>query len=733
MYKYPPPLLSHVHDAPPESFSGVAVRGLAVLVLICAALMLNVRQAQAQEPRPGCELGACVTTVRPPGIAPSAEQLPLLGPVEIAGIQSVSQADLSDFQDALFRSLTGSSTLDLEMLDYDALMAVNIQLGALLGQLQTDLGLDSPQAVLAADITLDQLFTALAAVTTDADAVTALNKLVDAIERSEPIRLGAWLRDESVDGAISDVSLRLMDFVLGAIQLFNYTNVHTPPDPVTIIGGEQDDTGNTQLQAFVVAPPLMICGPAGSHFYSAAMRLAFHSEMVDPEVFSVETPAGMFETTWQQMDFYAEIGRGQGVIEQVDTLNNVVAIEATPGEINIYIGAIDDDVFFDRTRLIDPATDLDYGNIGPVTLVEPMLAGAAQTFDLGYKSFAATGPITPTLLTFDPSDPSVVQIALADSLSLEKLGDELMANVEMDLDLSSLGLDQSDLEDTLDIIFADMDNHVDPEMVPVTLIMVSLLMGMDFGTLSVQVLGTCEVCPAVAVDKTHTGTFLAGSTGEYTITVTNSGVITPSEPVSLVDTLPAGLSYASHSGAGWTLVGTPGAAVTFVNDRALAPASTLPPLELTVAVAANLTGTLTNTVMVTTPGNTNPDNVAHDPTQVVDAELDSDGDGVVDVEDPAPADPCVPNPEAGVCDRDGDGLTNGQEVEIGTDPTNPDSDGDGYDDGTEVSGGTDPLDPCDPDPESEACPVEPVPEGRIYWLPIMFHYVPEQDLPFRQR
>ncbi len=42
-------------------------------------------------------------------------------------------------------------------------------------------------------------------------------------------------------------------------------------------------------------------------------------------------------------------------------------------------------------------------------------------------------------------------------------------------------------------------------------------------------------------------------------------------------------------------------------------------------------------------------------------------------------------------DEDGDGLTNGQEKELGTDPLEPDTDGDGLDDGLEVKVGTDPL------------------------------------------
>ena len=43
-------------------------------------------------------------------------------------------------------------------------------------------------------------------------------------------------------------------------------------------------------------------------------------------------------------------------------------------------------------------------------------------------------------------------------------------------------------------------------------------------------------------------------------------------------------------------------------------------------------------------------------------------------------------------DDDGDGLTNGDEADLGTDPDEDDSDDDGYDDGDEVAEGSDPTD-----------------------------------------
>lgn len=44
-------------------------------------------------------------------------------------------------------------------------------------------------------------------------------------------------------------------------------------------------------------------------------------------------------------------------------------------------------------------------------------------------------------------------------------------------------------------------------------------------------------------------------------------------------------------------------------------------------------------------------------------------------------------------DSDGDGLTNGQEFTLGTDPLNSDTDGDGLSDSWENSNGTNPVDP----------------------------------------
>jgi hypothetical protein len=77
------------------------------------------------------------------------------------------------------------------------------------------------------------------------------------------------------------------------------------------------------------------------------------------------------------------------------------------------------------------------------------------------------------------------------------------------------------------------------------------------------------------------------------------------------------------------------------------------------------------------------------------ATADTDADGVVDQNDAANGNPCVPNVNSAAClatDSDGDGLTNGQEDALGASRGSVDTDGDGANDGAEVGNVSSPVD-----------------------------------------
>jgi uncharacterized repeat protein (TIGR01451 family) len=110
----------------------------------------------------------------------------------------------------------------------------------------------------------------------------------------------------------------------------------------------------------------------------------------------------------------------------------------------------------------------------------------------------------------------------------------------------------------------------------------------------------------LAITKTHTGNFVEGQSGEYTITVTNVGTGDSSGLVTVTDTLPPGLTATSISGAGWTCTL---ATLTCTRSDVLPAGASFPPITLVVDIAPGTVGPLTNTATVSGGGNDpNPGN-----------------------------------------------------------------------------------------------------------------------------
>ena len=112
--------------------------------------------------------------------------------------------------------------------------------------------------------------------------------------------------------------------------------------------------------------------------------------------------------------------------------------------------------------------------------------------------------------------------------------------------------------------------------------------------------------PDLTITKTHTGTFTQGQSGAtYSLVARNSGTGATSGTVTVVDTLPAGLTATSLTGTGWNCVLS---SLTCSNNSVVAASTNFPAITLVVDVAANAPASLTNTAAVSGGSETNTSN-----------------------------------------------------------------------------------------------------------------------------
>jgi MSHA biogenesis protein MshQ len=127
--------------------------------------------------------------------------------------------------------------------------------------------------------------------------------------------------------------------------------------------------------------------------------------------------------------------------------------------------------------------------------------------------------------------------------------------------------------------------------------------GDDGVFVSAVVLAMPIVSADLSITKTLSGSLAVGQPATYLLTVTNAGPDPEPGPITVVDTLPDGLSYVSGTGTGWSCE-VNGQTVTCTRAGALAVGAT----ASTLTIVANVTsgGTKTNTASAT--------GTAYDPT-----------------------------------------------------------------------------------------------------------------------
>ena len=122
----------------------------------------------------------------------------------------------------------------------------------------------------------------------------------------------------------------------------------------------------------------------------------------------------------------------------------------------------------------------------------------------------------------------------------------------------------------------------------------------------------------LSISKSHVGSFTVGQVGTYTLSVSNdASATTELGPITVTDVLPAGLSFVSASGTGWTCSAA-GQDVTCAHPGPLAPGDSLPNISLNVLPGASAVGSVVNSASVagTAQDSNTSNNSASDPTTV---------------------------------------------------------------------------------------------------------------------
>jgi uncharacterized repeat protein (TIGR01451 family) len=139
--------------------------------------------------------------------------------------------------------------------------------------------------------------------------------------------------------------------------------------------------------------------------------------------------------------------------------------------------------------------------------------------------------------------------------------------------------------------------------------------GLDLWTYfpSQDVVGQLYVVPQgvsdLAITKTHTGDFVVGVDGVYTLSVKNVGSLSIAGLITVTDPVPAGLNVVSAAGSGWVCgMSDQDVTCSVTPSGSLASGASLPDIRITVDPTLAAAPSVTNTATVTNVNDIDPDN-----------------------------------------------------------------------------------------------------------------------------
>jgi uncharacterized repeat protein (TIGR01451 family) len=438
-------------------------------------------------------------------------------------------ASVSTTQSALLNPLLGGllrTNINLNVADWNTLATGDVNLLNFLNALQLQTGVSSPSQALNANVTVAQIAAALGASAQTQSNLALTNVLStlasQASSAGATVKVGDLLKVGVDAGGLASTTINSLDMLTGIAQLYNRRNVLTTPTPIGISGGALGMLGvlnSVQLYVQAIEPPLYICGPAGTQFHSAAVRIKLKLDLVTlSPVTTLLTAIPLVNSASiaiSQLDMYLEVARGEGSLGAVDAVTKAVTVQAAPGVADVYIGTMADSVFFNRSRALNAATDLDYGKIGMLKLNALNVAIEVKSSTRGQAPFATT-------LNFSGTFPQTRTVSTSTAFTTN-LVNSLATNLSLRTTPSLGLLDAAVLPVLKTVVTGALTPILAPVLTGVADPLLKML-GIGLGQMVVTVNGICSACDdfklTKAVDKADA---LPGTTITYTITYQNSG------------------------------------------------------------------------------------------------------------------------------------------------------------------------------------------------------------------
>ena len=489
-------------------------------------------------------------------------------------------------QSAILNPLLGGllgGNLTLSVLDWNAVATTDLRLDAFLGALKVQAGVASVDSALTSLITVAKILEAAAQAaeadgnTAGAGALRVLKAQVGGL--SGTIALGDLLKFDFPTGAFADARINALNLVTGGAQLFNRTNaVTTGGTPITLSGVSVDLSGlglgvNTatptvQLFVQIVEPPIYLCGPQGSTFHTAAVRVKLDIDLSGVNVGVTGTSATMRFTT---VSAYLEVARADGTLALVNAVTRALTLNGTPGLARLGIGQLSDSVFFDRSR--DTGTSMPLPNPAKIAEVTTSLAGFGTVYlDVNARSLAdGTYPLA-SVATVGPY-PQAVTVG-SSSAAVATLVGTLVTNLNLTLTLKAgqtiPALLQSSLTTLISSLLQPVKTTVGTVLQPTleavlkaTVDQVLRLLGVGIGEAVFTIHGVNNACQVTA--RVYRDTEPDGSPGPaetwdgpaVSVNVTQSGSV---KDTSTVGSGPGTVTLTVPEGTRSVLVATAGTA-----------------------------------------------------------------------------------------------------------------------------------------------------------------------------